>query len=133
MRGAAPSGLIRWSEWDPFGHLIVCAEDVWAHKAAQHPDIVPHEAAIRDTIRAPDEVYDDPRSAVARRPTQGATVGIHHYYGRNRAFGRYGGKMIAVVIKWRQEPGRPDEWYVQTAFLTERVPSRLVLLTRRRP
>jgi hypothetical protein len=124
---------VRWSERDPFGHLIVCTEDVWAVKVAKHPEIAAHEAAVRDTIRAPDEVYDDPRSTAQRRPTRGAAVGVQHYYGYNRPLGNYSGHLVQVVVRWRQEAGRPAERYVVTAFLPRSVKPQLVLRWTRTP
>ena len=57
----------RWQERDPWGLPVECAEDVWAKKAQQHPEIVANEEAIRAALRNPDALYYDPDATAGLR------------------------------------------------------------------
>lgn len=117
----------RWTEADPWGLVIHCADAVWASKTRRHPEIVTHEAAIRATLRAPDLVFDEPTSTERLRPTGGRTAVIRHYVGRGRITG-HPTALLTVVVKVLREPDDgPEIGYVQTTYFTGRIPIRLHL------
>ena len=117
----------RWTETDPWGLVIRCAEAVWVAKARRHPEIVAHEGAIRATLRAPDLVYDDPSSTERLRPTGGRVAAVRHYIGRAHVPERPA-TLLSVVVKVLHEPsGGLVIGYVQTTYFTGRILTRLHL------
>lgn len=117
----------RWTETDPWGLVIRCAEAVWVAKTRRHPEIVAHEMAIRAVLRAPDLVYDDPASTERLRPTGGRVAAIRHYLGRARVPDRPAILVTAVVKVLREPADGPAIGYVQRAYFTGRIPTRLHL------
>jgi hypothetical protein len=95
----AGGGGRRWTEIDPFGRPIVCGERGWVEHAASRPELVPHEAAIRGTVRDPDLLYFDPASTAATRRRGDPRADIVHYVGVGRGQGDQQGNAVCVVVK----------------------------------
>ncbi|MBI3914769.1 MAG: hypothetical protein HY327_11380 [Chloroflexi bacterium] len=113
---------ILWTVTDPRGLNITLVDDVWHEIVGKHHDMAPFFDAVRLTAQDPEEVYFDPKSTESR--TTGAK--IYRYYRGELPSGEEAGKMTAVVVKVVSEAGG-NSGYVETAFVTDRVPKRLVL------
>jgi len=51
---------ILWVETDPWGHQITLTDERWQHIEAKHPEMIGQGQELRDTIREPHLVYEDP-------------------------------------------------------------------------
>lgn len=113
----------RWIESDPLGRPVHCSEETWQRKTSQRAGLAEHEEAVRQTIRDPDAIYDDPQGTEeATNPD--ATVQVFFAAGRTR--GQYAGTLLMVVVKWLPEgPDGREFGYVRTALFTGRVQRRL--------
>lgn len=134
-QGAVPSPgrPWRWIEVDRWGHQLHCAEATWSQKAAQRPEIVLREDAIRATVHDPDAVFFDPDStARRRRPAGQPQIVILHYVGLGRTHGRHARNFIRVVVRLEQEPSHPGlVGYVHTMLLPDGIEPRLELVWER--
>jgi hypothetical protein len=71
----------------------------WAAHVAIRPELGPHEAAVRETVRVPDRVYFDPASTAATRLRGDPRAVIEHYLGVGRGRGDQQGNAVCVVVK----------------------------------
>ena len=118
----------RWTEVDPFGHTIYCAEETWRRKTAQRSGLGAHEAAVRAAIHDPQGVYFDPLSTANTRERGNPAALMMHYIGVTLPRGKFAGHRLSVVVKWRPEAASGRfTGYVQTAYATSRVLPRLQL------
>ena len=122
----------RWQETDPHGLVIWCAEEVWARKARQHPEIVANEEAIRAALRNPEAIYYDP-DATAKLQGSGAGVVMRYVGPGTVQSGQWRIPMsVAIAVKVLPTTGGEVVGYVRTMFLTARLQSRLQLRWSRR-
>lgn len=114
--------MVLWTATDPRGLTVTLVEDVWQEHVQKHPEIADYFDEIRLTVQEPDEIFFDPLSTARRRPG----TAIHLYYKRNLGREKYRNVLIVVVIKSVEESGG-KQGYVESALLSDRVMSRLVL------
>ena len=118
----------RWTEVDPFGNTVYCAEETWRRKTAQRSVLAAHEAAVRATIRDPDAVYDDAQSTASTREAGNPAALVVRHVSFGRTHGQYAGKVLNVVIKWLSDAATGQvTGFVSTAFPSRRVARRLQL------
>jgi hypothetical protein len=94
----------RWADVDPFGRTIWCGERQWAEHVEIRPELVTHEAAVRETLRDPDAIYYDERSTAERRLRGNPQAVMLHYVAAGRTSGRQTGNLVCVVVKLLSDP-----------------------------
>lgn len=112
---------ILWTVHDPRGLSITLVEDVWRHIIVQHTEMADYSESVQHAVQDPDEIYFDP---IATETRSGPRI-YWHYKIQLYSPGKKQ-KYVAVIVKVVVEADA-DIGYVQTAILTTRIQSRLVL------
>ena len=120
----------RWTETDRWGQPVHCAEATWYRKLVveQRPELATHEDVIRETIRDPQWLYDDPEATALTREIGNPQAEVVHYVAAGRGRGRYTRNIVVVVVKWLPEgPVGPMVGYVRTMYLPRNLRGKLEL------
>jgi hypothetical protein len=132
--GSDGARTVRWTEVDRWGTLVSCANETWARKLAQRPELARNEDAVRETVRDPDAVLFDDFSTARREALERSPGFVMHYIGGSRAREPHGDKLVCVVVKWLPTTERTTvEGFVSTAYLAADLQPRLTLFWEREP
>ena len=115
----------RWTETDPYGNSVRCAESSWQHVLERRQRMAGYEMAVQATVREPDAIYLDPRGT---RFTYNPAAWVVVHVAADLSDGAYAGHLISVVIRWEPQVANPPTGYVVTAYPSRRVSGRLELL-----
>lgn len=120
----------RWTETDRWGQPVHCAEATWYRKLVgeQRPELAAHEDVIRETIRDPQWLYDDPEATTFTWEIGNPRSEVVHYVAAGRGRGRYTRNLVVVVVKWLPEgPAGAMVGYVRTMYLPRSLRGKLEL------
>ena len=111
----------RWIEVDPWGLPVHCGEAEWQRKAAEigRNELYLHEAEVLATVRAPDEIYEEPGETARLRAEEGRDRGVLHYISWGRTRDKWAGNAIQVVVKEMSEPDVGRVGYVRSIWVPD--------------